>query len=217
MASFMKVLFRNLIQGPSTDPFPFGETFTPERVRGRVVIDPDLCVGCGVCKKVCTAGAIDITRKDDKSGYTITVWRDSCCLCATCRHYCPTGAMQINNDWHNVHPESEKYECLEQHTIEYVPCSHCGTMIRPLPLKLAEKLYKDKPEVEAEKVRLLCPRCRQLEDARRNEAALTEPEALENAKAVCEIAVENAAGGEKLKASREQETQSRDNPVKDNI
>lgn len=184
MAGFMKVLFRNLIQGPSTDPFPLGETFTPKRVRGRVVIDPDLCVGCGVCKHSCTSGAIDITRKEDQSGYTITVWRNSCCLCASCRHYCPTGAITVNNDWHSAHPESEKYECIEQHTIDYVPCLHCGTLIRPLPEKLAKKLYAGKPEVEAERVRLLCPRCRQLEDARRNEdlGPISEkPEAIANA------------------------------------
>ena len=34
--SFLKVLWNNLRQGPVTDPFPFGETYTPERLRGRV-------------------------------------------------------------------------------------------------------------------------------------------------------------------------------------
>ena len=33
MAGFLKVLFRNLLEGPSTDPFPLGETFTPDRLR----------------------------------------------------------------------------------------------------------------------------------------------------------------------------------------
>ena len=42
MAGFLKVLFRNLLEGPSTDPFPLGETFTPERLRGKAVVDPDL-------------------------------------------------------------------------------------------------------------------------------------------------------------------------------
>lgn len=167
--SFLKVLFRNLLEGPSTDPYPLGDTFTPERLRGKCVIDPDLCVGCGVCKHVCAAGAIDITHKPDKSGYTITVWRNSCCLCASCRHYCPTGAMSITSDWHHAHPEAEKYECLEQHIIDFVPCIECGTLIRPLPLALAEKIYKDKPELSPDHVRQLCPKCRQLADARRIE------------------------------------------------
>ena len=169
MAGFLKVLFRNLLDGPSTDPFPLGPTFTPKRLRGKAVVDPDLCVGCGVCRHVCTAGAIDISPKPDKSGYTITIWQDSCCLCANCRHYCPTGAMSITNDWHLVHPESEKYEMLEQHTIDYEPCAHCGTLIRPIPLKLAEKIYAHDANISPEEIRHLCPKCRQLEDAKRIE------------------------------------------------
>lgn len=169
MAGFLKVLFRNLMEGPSTDPFPLGETFTPERLRGKAVIDPELCVGCGVCKNVCAGGAIDITNKEDKSGYTITVWRNSCCLCASCRHYCPTGAMSITNDWHHAHDAKDKYKLVEQHTINFEPCRQCGTLIRPLPEKLAKKIYASNKEIDVEKIRHLCPKCRQLEDARRIE------------------------------------------------
>lgn len=166
MAGFLKVLFRNLLDGPSTDPYPLGETFTPDRVRGKVKIDPELCVGCGICKRVCAAGAIDITPKEDKSGYTITVWRNSCCLCAACRHYCPVKAISVTNDWHTAQPESEKYTFLEQHEINYVPCAHCGTLMRPLSLKQSEKLYAENKEVDPAKIRLLCPKCRQIEDAK---------------------------------------------------
>ena len=74
MAGFLKVLFRNLLEGPSTDPFPLGETFTPARLRGRAKVDPTLCMGCGVCRHVCAAGAINITHLPDGSGYTITIW-----------------------------------------------------------------------------------------------------------------------------------------------
>ena len=167
MSSFLKVLFRNVLEGPSTDPFPLGETFTPERLRGKCVVDPDLCMGCGVCKSVCAANAIDISKKED--GYTITVWRNSCCLCASCRHYCPTGAMSITNDWHHAHAQEDKYNVLEQQTIKYEPCAHCGAMIRPLPAKLAQILYAKKDDVDAETIRHLCPKCRQLEDARKIE------------------------------------------------
>lgn len=167
MASFLKVLFRNLLDGPSTDPFPLGETFTPERLRGKCVVDPELCMGCGVCKNSCAAGAIDISKKDD--GFTITIWRDSCCLCASCRYYCPTGAMSITNDWHHVHEEKDKFNCIEQKTIKYEPCAHCGTMIRPLPLSIAQKLYADNDEIDPDVIRHLCPKCRQLADARRIE------------------------------------------------
>lgn len=204
MAGFLKVLFRNLLEGPSTDPYPVGETFTPKRVRGKCVIDPEKCVGCGVCKHVCAAGAIDITQKADKSGYTITVWRNSCCLCASCRHFCPTGAMSINNDWHTAHPESEKFECIEQHEINYEPCAHCGTtMIRPLPLELAEKLYKDNPEVDPEIIRHLCPKCRQLLDAKNIESGAATvlediPELPEEKGNAAEVVIEKKPDEEKV-------------------
>lgn len=167
MGSFLKVLFNNLLEGPSTDPYPVGPTFTPERLRGKCVIDPELCVGCGVCKNVCAASAIDIRQKDDCSGYTITVWRNSCCLCASCRHYCPTGAMTLTNDWHSAQPQSEKYDCLERHDIPYLECADCGTKFRPVPLKLLQKLYAFNQDLDAEKLRMLCPKCRQIEDAKR--------------------------------------------------
>ncbi len=178
MASFLKVLFRNLLDGPSTDPFPLGETFTPDRLRGKCKVDPELCMGCGVCKNACAAGAIDISKKED--GFTITIWRDSCCLCASCRHYCPTGAMSITNDWHHVHEDKDKYDCVEQQTIKYEPCAHCGALIRPLPLKLAEKLYAKNPDADPETIRHLCPKCRQLADARRIEHAQPKELADEN-------------------------------------
>lgn len=172
MASFLKVLFRNVLQGPSTDPFPLGETFTPDRQRGRVKIDPDLCMGCGMCKYSCAAGAIDIRPQPEGKGFTITVWRNSCCLCASCRHYCPTGAATLTNDWHTAHAQEDKYNIIEQQKIDYVPCAQCGTLMRPLPKKLAERLYAYNTEIDRELIRTLCPECRRMLDARRNAGAL---------------------------------------------
>ena len=172
MAGFLKVLFRNLLEGPSTDPFPLGETFTPARLRGRAVVDPELCMGCGMCRYSCAAGAINISQLPDGSGYTITIWPNSCCLCASCRHYCPTGAMSISNDWHSAHLETDKFTRIEQKTIKYEPCAGCGKLMRPIPAVLAQKLYAENTDVDPEQIRHLCPSCRQLEDAKRSACAL---------------------------------------------
>ncbi|MDR3362883.1 MAG: hydrogenase [Desulfovibrio sp.] len=165
MAGFLKILFRNLLDGPSTDPYPFGKTFSPERIRGKVKLDPDLCMGCAMCVYSCTAKAINISPLDDGSGYTFTVWRNACCLCASCRHYCPMGAISIVDDWHLAHDEESKYGLVEQHTIKYEPCANCGAMMRPIPPALAKRLYAQSKDVDPEKIRHLCPKCRQLEDA----------------------------------------------------
>lgn len=198
MAGFLKVLFRNLLEGPSTDPFPLGETFTPERLRGKCVVDPELCMGCGVCKNVCAANAIDISPKKDNDGYAITIWRNSCCLCASCRHYCPTGAMSIVNDWHHAHAQEEKYDCVERQVIDYEPCTHCGTLIRPLPLKIAQKLYAKNDEVDPDKIRHLCPKCRQLEDGKRIEGVKDQLTASSTSDAVT---IDNAQETQKTQAA----------------
>lgn len=167
MAGFLKVLFRNLLEGPSTDPFPLvPETFTPDRLRGRVVVDEDLCMGCGICKYVCVAGAINITKREDS--HTITIWHNACCRCAACRQYCPMKAISLVPDWHSAHPQEEKYKVIEQKKIPYEPCAVCGKMMRPVPEALLKKLYVNNADVDLEHVRTICPACRQLEDARRS-------------------------------------------------
>ena len=45
-----------------------------------------------------------------------------------------------------------------------------------LPLKLAQKLYAHDEGIDPERVRLLCPKCRQLDDARRNERLTAQQE-----------------------------------------
>lgn len=163
--SFLKVLWNNLRQGPVTDPFPFGETYTPERLRGRVEIDASLCTGCGTCAHVCTAGAINIARKDDGSGFDVTVWRNTCCLCGQCRYYCPTKAITITNNWHNAHRTTQKYTWLTRASITYDTCEVCGARMRFLPKSVIDRIYAGHDEVNARRIAHLCPKCRLLESA----------------------------------------------------
>lgn len=169
--NFLKVLWNNLRQGPVTDAFPFGETYTPERLRGRVEVDASLCVGCGTCENVCVAGAIHISRKADSSGFDVTVWRNTCCLCAQCRHYCPTGAISLSPNWHNAHRNTEKYTWLTRASVTYDTCEACGARMRFLPPSLIDRVYAGHPEVNVRRVSHLCPACRQLDTAVAEERA----------------------------------------------
>ncbi len=172
MAKFLKILARNLLQGPSTDPFPLGETFTPDRFRGKVTLDAERCMGCGICRHVCAAGAINITIRSDQSGYDFSVWHNSCCLCGQCRHYCPINAITLSQDWHNAHPQEQKFNWIEKKFVPYSSCTACGARMRLLPLDLVEKLYVNNKDIDPLHVRGLCPSCRQLEDAKRNNGHL---------------------------------------------
>ena len=162
---FLKILWDNLKKGPVTDAFPFGETYTPDRLRGRVEVDPALCVGCGTCVHVCAAGAINISKFEDGSGFEITVWRNSCCLCAQCRQYCPTKAITLTNDWHSAHRATEKYTQITRAKVKYDYCAVCGAKMRVLPQEVLNRIYAKHSEVDVDVISHLCPNCRRIDVA----------------------------------------------------
>ena len=166
MPRFLKILAGNLLKGPATDPFPFKEAPTPERFRGRVVLSPELCVGCGICGHVCPGGAILLKDNPERTGYDFLVWHNTCALCGSCRHYCPTGAITLSNNWHNAHYQSEKYRLAEHHFVPYLNCSGCGEPMRMLPPAVAARVYAKSPLDMAAFLKL-CPNCRQLAAAGR--------------------------------------------------
>ena len=168
------MLLRNALQGPSTDPYPFAPTFSPKEIRGQVVVDPEKCMGCGICDYTCVAGAIHIDKRED--GHTITVYHNACCRCANCYKYCPVGAIYLTDNWHSAHDHAVQYEQIEQQVITKEHCLNCGEPIRPIPLELATRLYAGKDDIDPDHVRHLCPKCRQMEDARRLHNSLAKPE-----------------------------------------
>lgn len=173
MFKFLKVLARNLLQGPSTDPFPFKEAPTPQRFRGRVTMDPQKCVGCAICRHVCAGRAIHIQPHEEGAGYDFAIWHNSCALCGMCRHFCPTQAITMTNDWHNAHTQEEKYSWTEHHFVPYLRCAGCDSPMRLLPPDLATRIYAHSP-VDMTELMKLCPSCRQIAEAQRLESMARE-------------------------------------------
>ncbi len=52
------------------------------------VVDPERCVGCGVCEEVCPTGAISV-------GQIAGVDRTKCTGCGRCVAECPRGALRL--------------------------------------------------------------------------------------------------------------------------
>ncbi|MDR2160536.1 MAG: 4Fe-4S binding protein [Desulfovibrio sp.] len=166
MPLFLKILARNLLQGPATEPFPYQEATTPQRLRGRVELNADLCVGCGICRHVCPGGAIRIEPDAERAGYSFSIWHNTCALCASCRHFCPTGAISLSTDWHSAHRQTEKYSHAAHYYVPYLRCADCGAPLRLLPPALAARLYAHSP-VDMARIIKLCPNCRQIAAASR--------------------------------------------------
>ena len=54
-------------------------------------IDKYLCIGCGMCEKVCQ---MDIFRPSDDGTMSIAYQAD-CCTCLECKYVCPTDAIEF--------------------------------------------------------------------------------------------------------------------------
>ena len=56
-----------------------------ERTRGRIEIDIDTCIFCGICSRKCPTDAIAV----DKAEKTWTIERMGCIQCSCCVEACP--------------------------------------------------------------------------------------------------------------------------------
>lgn len=101
---FLKEALSNLISRPSTVPFPKVNVDAKPGYRGRIAYDPEKCVNCGMCIKVCSPGAIVRTSEEVEGGEKITYEFDltSCTFCGMCQDFCSTKAIELTGDYHMV-------------------------------------------------------------------------------------------------------------------
>ena len=86
-----------------------------DRSSKAIVKDPNKCILCGDCVRVCNeiqhVGAIDFANRGSKMIISTAFGRDladtNCVNCGQCAAVCPTGAITIKNDTHDV--EGRKY------------------------------------------------------------------------------------------------------------
>ena len=66
--NFTGTLLRNLVSKPVTKNYPEEPAVYPERMRGRIVIDIDQCISCGLCERNCPPRCITVNKKDCIAG-----------------------------------------------------------------------------------------------------------------------------------------------------
>ena len=164
MSNFFKITIRNLLKGPVTDPYPFGETFTPDKLRGKPIVDATKCTACKICEEVCPSSAIKIVNEDKK--YVHIVWYNTCCFCGNCEYFCPTGAIKLTNDFHTANTKEEKYSFFTTTEIEKIKCEGCGEYFMPASQELVKRAYPTANENMNDLFKL-CPKCRQKKSFKR--------------------------------------------------
>ena len=115
-------LWRTLFTRPITVRYPFGPLELPSYFRGRVVIDIDLCRGCGLCVRDCPAFALELERESDtlsplvlspalskvegkaegsksRDKFRLIHYPDRCAYCGQCQDVCRYEAIWLTSEY----------------------------------------------------------------------------------------------------------------------
>jgi ech hydrogenase subunit F len=90
-----RISLANLLSRPATRLYPQRE-HEPRRVpggRGRIEIDIEVCIFCGLCQKRCPTEAIIVIRKQKEWN----IDRLRCCTCNACVEVCPVSCLTMDN------------------------------------------------------------------------------------------------------------------------
>ena len=91
----LPVALKNFVSKVATVSYPAapadgGKQF-PD-MRGKIVHNPELCVGCTACVRDCTSNAIEIIKVADKQ-FKAIIYMDRCVFCRQCVDTCPKDAQ----------------------------------------------------------------------------------------------------------------------------
>jgi formate hydrogenlyase subunit 6/NADH:ubiquinone oxidoreductase subunit I len=99
IATMLKDVLTSLVRPPVTEKYPFERQPVPERLRGKVLYDPENCTGCGLCTKDCPAGALELFVLDRKAKRFVMRYQvDRCLFCSQCVSSCPRGSLAMSHD-----------------------------------------------------------------------------------------------------------------------
>jgi len=178
---------RAIVTGPYTIRFPKHPSEPFEAFRGKPEYDEKQCVGCGACKEVCPAKAIELVDDRAARRRTLTLHVDNCIFCGQCELSCITEkgiALTKKYDLATLNRD-ELRETVEK---TLLLCELCGEVIgtedhlRWLARRLGPSAYTNptvmlvsqgelglvdvapspSPEtpLRADRIKILCPGCR---------------------------------------------------------
>jgi len=74
---------------------------------GCLIFDETLCVGCGICERICPGRGIKLIKGTDKKRFpvmvTITSDITTCMACGDCLAACPQDAISIQHGYNTRH------------------------------------------------------------------------------------------------------------------
>jgi NADH-quinone oxidoreductase subunit I len=102
----MGVTLKNMGRKNITYGYPEVPLVMPDRFRGIQYFDPEKCIVCNLCARVCPTDCITLTGKanpdPEKKGKVIDTYDinfEICILCDLCTEVCPTEAVVMTNNF----------------------------------------------------------------------------------------------------------------------
>lgn len=121
----MGMTLRNFLRRGVTIGYPERRDQLPQRFRGRLFLDMNICIGCAMCEEACPNGALrmvewgDVARPGEEFGHPATprgevkehpeVEIAMCTYCGWCEYLCPTGAIRHSQDFELASPTREHF------------------------------------------------------------------------------------------------------------
>ena len=103
LLTFAKTALGSMVKQPVTVCYPQEKLAAPERLRGHIVNDMDVCICCGMCARRCPAGALAVDRKGgtwsiDRPGAALAIDRQRTRRAATRAHAATNAHVHIVDD-----------------------------------------------------------------------------------------------------------------------
>lgn len=101
LATMFRDALRSLFSRPVTRHYPVERTPTPERMRGKLVWNPDQCTGCQLCTKDCPADAIHLIVVDKATKqFEMHYDMNRCIFCGQCVESCRFDCITLEDgEW----------------------------------------------------------------------------------------------------------------------
>jgi formate hydrogenlyase subunit 6/NADH:ubiquinone oxidoreductase subunit I len=105
--SLVPQLWNTLRSRPITVRYPFESLKLPPYFRGRVAIEAENCVGCGLCVRDCPANGL-ILERNGKKRFRLIHYPDRCAYCGQCEDNCRSSAIRLINEYVPATTEREE-------------------------------------------------------------------------------------------------------------